>query len=102
MDPTKKLLEDILNDRIKVDQLDVQQLEAVLGAMREGVEEILQSADTEDEETYAEDLLSMVDFIDTVFHKKVEESTGEIWDEAIDASVARGNTYFELENYVLQ
>lgn len=102
MNATEKLVDDILNDRIEIKQLDLLQMEAVIDFMRENIEGMLENADDEDTEQYAEGLLTLIDLIEDAAEKRFEEQGDTEWDQIIDESIARGNTYFELENYVLQ
>lgn len=102
MNATEKLVDDILNDRVEINQLDLLQMEAVIDFMRENIEGMLENADDEDTEQYAEGLLTLIDLIEDAAEKRFEEQGDTEWDQIIDESIARGNTYFELENYVLQ
>lgn len=102
MDATEKLVDDILSDRVKINDLDLVQMEAVIDFMRDNIGEMLESADDEDDEQYAEGLLALVDIIETVVGNRVEAEAAGAWDEVIEASIARGNSYFELEQYTLQ
>lgn len=102
MDATEKLVDDILNDRVKINDLDLVQMEAVIDFMRDSIGEIAESADDEEDEQYAEGLLALVDVIETVVGNRIEAEASGAWDDVIEASIARGNTYFELENYVVQ
>jgi hypothetical protein len=44
----------------------------------------------------------MIDSIEMAAeHRFANQASGD-WDETIEDSVARGNSYFELENYVIQ
>ena len=91
----EKLVDNIISDRITVKDLDMQQMEAVIDFMREHISTI-------DDEDVSEALLEMVDAIELAAEARfVNQATGA-WDDVIEASVARGNTYFELENYVVQ
>lgn len=91
----EKLVDNIIADRITVKDLDIQQMEAVIDFMREHISTI-------DDEDVSEALLEMVDAIELAAEARfVNQATGA-WDDVIEASVARGNTYFELENYVVQ
>lgn len=91
----EKLVDNIIADRITVKDLDTQQMEAVIDFMREHIGTI-------DDEDVSEALLEMVDAIELAAEARfVNQATGA-WDETIEASIARGNTYFELENYVVQ
>lgn len=102
MDATEKLVEDILNDRVAINDLDLLQMEAVIDFMREHINELAETADTEDEELYAQGLLTLVDLIEDAAEKRFENQALGEWDEIIEASLARGNSYFELEQYTLQ
>jgi hypothetical protein len=91
----EKLVDNIIADRITVKDLDIQQMEAVIDFMREHIGTI-------DDEDVSEALLEMVDAIELAAEARfVNQATGA-WDDAIEASIVRGNTYFELENYVVQ
>jgi hypothetical protein len=91
----EKLVDNILTDRLTIADLDIQQMEAVIDFMREHISTI-------DDEELGETLLTMVDAIEMAAeHRFANQASGD-WDETIEASMARGNTYFELENYVIQ
>jgi hypothetical protein len=97
-----KLVDNILADRITINDLDIQQMEAVIDFMREHISELTETAETEDEELYAEGLLTLVDLIQDTAERRFENQATGDWDKIIEESVARGNSYFELENYVVQ
>jgi hypothetical protein len=97
-----KLVDNILADKITIADLDIQQMEAVVDFMREHISELTETAETEDEELYAESLLTLVDLIEDAAERRFENQASGDWDLMIEASVARGNSYFELENYTLQ
>lgn len=97
-----KLVDNILADRITINDLDIQQMEAVIDFMREHISELTETAETEDEEMYAEGLLTLVDLIQDAAERRFENQATGDWDKIIEESVARGNSYFELENYVVQ
>lgn len=90
-----KLVDNILTDRITIADLDIQQMEAVIDFMREHISTI-------DDEELGETLLTMVDAIEMAAEHRFANQAAGSWDETIEASVARGNSYFELENYVIQ
>ena len=91
----EKLVDSILTDRVTIADLDIQQMEAVIDFMREHISTI-------DDEELGETLLTMVDAIEMAAeHRFANQASGD-WDETIEASIARGNSYFELENYVIQ
>jgi hypothetical protein len=90
-----KLVDNILTDRLTIADLDIQQMEAVIDFMREHISTI-------DDEELSETLLTMIDAIEMAAeHRFANQASGD-WDETIEASVARGNSYFELEDYVIQ
>jgi hypothetical protein len=90
-----KLVDNILHDRITVKDLDIQQMEAVIDFMREHISTI-------DDDELGETLLTMVDAIEMAAENRFANQAAGSWDETIESSIARGNTYFELENYVIQ
>jgi hypothetical protein len=102
MDATQKLVDDILSDKIAINDLDLLQMEAVIDFMREHVSELAEMAETEDDELYAEGLLTLVDLIEDAAGKRFENQAMGNWDQTIEDSIVRGNSYFELENYVIQ
>lgn len=102
MDATEKLVDDILNDKVKINDLDLQQMEAVIDFMRDNIGEMLDAAEDEEDEHYAQGLLVLVDIIENAVGNRIEAEASGAWDEIIEASIARGNSYFELENYVVQ
>jgi hypothetical protein len=91
----EKLVDNILSDRITIADLDIQQMEAVIDFMREHISTI-------DDEDLGETLLTMVDAIEMAAELRFVNQAAGSWDETIESSIARGNTYFELENYVIQ
>jgi hypothetical protein len=99
---TEKLVDDILSDRIGINDLDLLQMEAVIDFMRKHVSELAEIAETEDDELYAEGLLTLVDLIEDAAGQRFENQAMGNWDKTIEESIARGNSYFELENYVIQ
>jgi hypothetical protein len=102
MNSTEKLVDDILEDRIEIKDLDLLQMEAVIDFMRDNIGTMLDDAEDPDDEQYAQGLLTLIDLIEDAAERRFEaEASGE-WDKIIEASIARGNSYFELENYVVQ
>jgi hypothetical protein len=89
------LVDNILSDRITVADLDIQQMEAIIDFMREHISTI-------DNEDASEALLAVVDAIEQAAEIRFINQESGTWDSVIEASVARGNSYFELENYVVQ
>jgi hypothetical protein len=89
------LVDNILADKIDIKDLDIQQMEAVIDFMREHISGI------EDDEV-SETLLTFVDAIELAAETRFVNQADGAWEETVEASIARGNSYFELENYVIQ
>jgi hypothetical protein len=89
------LVDNILADKIDIKDLDIQQMEAVIDFMREHISGI------EDDEV-SETLLTFVDAIELAAETRFVNQAAGTWEETVEASIARGNSYFELENYVIQ
>jgi hypothetical protein len=89
------LVDNILADRIAIRDLDIQQMEAVIDFMREHISTI-------EDEDIGEALLELVDVIQNAAERRFENQAMGNWDQTIEDSVARGNSYFELENYTIQ
>ena len=92
---TEKLIDAILADQIRVADLDLEQMEAVIDYMRESIGTI-------NDEEYRDALLTLVDAIEMAAENRFVADAAGDWADTIEASVARGNTYFELENPVVQ
>lgn len=91
----ENLVDSILSDKIAIGDLDIQQMEAVIDFMREHIS-------TMPDEDLSEALLQLVDVIEDAAEVRfVNQASGD-WDRTIEDSMARGNSYFELENYVIQ
>lgn len=88
------LVDNILTDQITVADLDIQQMEAVIDFMREHISTI-------DDEDASEALLAVVDAIEQAAEIRFVNQESGSWDTVIETSVARGNSYFELEQYTL-
>jgi hypothetical protein len=91
----EKLVDNILSDQITIADLDIQQMEAVIDFMREHIS-------TLPDEDLSEALLALVDTIEDAAEVRFANHASGDWDKTIEASVARGNSYYELENYVVQ
>jgi hypothetical protein len=91
----ENLVDNILTDQITVNDLDVQQMEAVIDFMREHISTI-------EDEDVSDALLEIVDAIEQAAEIRFVNQAAGAWDEIIEASVARGNSYFEMEQYCLQ
>lgn len=102
MDATEKLVEDILEDRIQIKDLDLLQMEAVIDFMRDNIGGMLEDAEDPDDEQYAQGLLTLIDLIEDAAERRFEAEASGDWEQSVEASIARGNSYFELEQYTLQ
>lgn len=89
------LVNNILSDQIAIGDLDIQQMEAVIDFMREHISTI-------PDEDISEALLQLIDVIEDAAEVRFSNEAAGDWENAIEASVARGNSYFELEQYSLQ
>lgn len=91
----ENLVDDILADQVQITDLDTDQMEALIDYMREHIGSI-------ENDEYREALMILVNAIEIAAENRfVNEASGD-WDETIESSVARGNTYFELESFVVQ
>jgi hypothetical protein len=91
----EKLVDSILTDRITIKDLDIQQMEAVIDFMREHIS-------TLPDEDMSDALLELVGVIEDAAEVRFANQASGNWEQTIEASMARGNSYFELENYVIQ
>lgn len=89
------LVNNILADQIAIGDLDIQQMEAIIDFMREHISTI-------PDEDISEALLELIDVIEDAAEVRFSNEAAGDWENAIEASVARGNSYFELEQYSLQ
>jgi hypothetical protein len=89
------LVNNILSDQIAIGDLDIQQMEAVIDFMREHISTI-------PDEDISDALLELVDVIQDAAEVRFANQASGNWDEIIEQSIARGNSYFELEQYSLQ
>ena len=91
----ENLVDDILTDQVQIADLDTDQMEALIDYMREHIGSI-------ENDEYREALMILVNAIEIAAENRFGNEDAGDWDDAIEASVARGNTYFEMENYVVQ
>jgi hypothetical protein len=92
----EQLLEDIVSGEISTHDLSSKQLEEILDHIRGVFTDML---GTENNEA-AEALLELTDAIRGAMEN--QSLVTDDWDTDIQASIDRGNTYFEMENYVVQ
>ena len=91
----ESLVDDILLDQVKIQDLSMEQMEALVDYMRESIGEI-------ENDEYREALLILVNAIEIAAENRFGNEAAGAWDDVIEASIERGNTYFEMENYVVQ
>jgi len=91
----ENLVDDILADRVAITDLNMEQMEALVDYMRESISEI-------ENNEYREALLILVNAIEIAAENRFGNEAAGDWDDVIEASIERGNTYFEMENYVVQ
>jgi hypothetical protein len=95
----EQIIDDILSERVSIYDLNNEQLEAVTDHMRETFTDMIDSGD---EEEMGIVLLELLEQIEDVIENQVVAGAAGNWTEDIESSIARGNTYFEMENYVVQ
>ena len=88
----------ILEERMSIDQLDAETMEEV-------VEYLAEAADTMLDGPHDEAARAMLDILDLIGdeaeHRIIAMDTTD-FEEKIAASILRGNTFFELEEYTVQ
>jgi hypothetical protein len=88
----------ILEERMSIDQLDAETMEEVVEYLAEAADAMLDGPNDE----AARAMLDILDLIgDEAEHRIIAMDTTDFEPE-IEASMLRGNTYFELEEYVVQ
>ena len=91
----ENLVDDVLTDQVQIADLDTDQMEALIDYMREHIGSI-------ENDDYREALMILVNAIEIAAENRFGNLASGDWDETIEASVARGNSYFEFENFVVQ
>lgn len=91
----ESLVDDILLDQVKIQDLSMEQMEALVDYMRDNISTI-------ENDEYREALLILVNAIEIAAENRFGNEAAGAWDDVIEASIERGNTYFEMENYVVQ
>jgi|688.fasta_scaffold130057_2 hypothetical protein len=91
----ENLVDSILSDQIQIADLNLEQMEALVDYMRKNISTI-------ENNEYREALLILVDAIEIAAENRFGNEAAGDWEDIIKASMSRGNTYFELENYVMQ
>ena len=94
----EQTVEAILEDRISIDQLDAETMEEVVEYLAEAADAMLDGP----HDAAARAMLTVLDLIgDEAEHRIMAMDTADFEFE-IEASIERGNTYFELAEYVVQ
>ena len=91
----ENLVDDILADQVEISDLDTDQMEALVDYMREHIGSI-------ENDEYREALLMLVNAIEIAAENRFGNEASGDWDDIIHSSITRGNTYFEMEKYVVQ
>jgi hypothetical protein len=84
----EQLVEDIMANAVDIEQLSGEEVEAVIEYMYEAAESMLGG----EHDAVAQAMLEVIGLLNGPDEFEAE----------IEASVARGNSYFELEQYTLQ
>jgi hypothetical protein len=91
----ENLVDSILSDQVQIADLNLEEMDALVEYMREHIGTI-------ENDEYREALLILVNAIEISAENRLLNKAPGDWDTTIEASMARGNTYFELENPVVQ
>ena len=94
----EQTVEAILEERISVDQLDAETMEEVVEYLAEAAEAMLNGP----YDDAARAMLCIMDLIGDVAEHRIVAMDTTDFEPEIEASIERGNTYFELEEYVVQ
>ena len=93
----ERTVREIIENRLSIDQLDAESIEEVADYIIEATEGI--------DETYDETanvLLDILDKIGDVAERRMVAMDPTDFDDEIDASILRGNCYFEMEVFTVQ
>jgi hypothetical protein len=91
------LVMEIADGKTDVNQLQEDELDQLMDYLHERADELI---DTEDDEV-GQQLLKMLDLIGHVIDNRIEAEDNEKFTDAIQASIQRGNFYFELPTFML-
>jgi hypothetical protein len=91
------LVMEIADGKTDVNQLQEDELDQLMDYLHERADELI---DTEDDEV-GQQLLKMLDLIGHVIDNRIEAEDNEKFTKAIQASIQRGNFYFELPTFML-
>ena len=93
----EQLVAQIANGETDVNKLQEGELDQLMDYLHERAEELI---DTEDDEV-GQQLLQMLDLIGHVIDNCIEAEDNEKFTDAIQASIKRGNYYFEMGTFIL-
>jgi CO dehydrogenase/acetyl-CoA synthase alpha subunit len=93
----ERLIAKIANGETDVNQLQEDELDQLMDYLHERADELI---GTEDDEV-GQQLLKMLDLIGHVIDNRIEAEDNEKFTKAIQASIQRGNFYFELPTFML-
>jgi hypothetical protein len=93
----EQLVAQIAKGEKDVTQLQESELDQLMDFLHERAEELI---GTEDDEV-GQQLLQMLDLIGHVIDDRIEAEDNEKFTDAIQASIQRGNFYFELPTFML-
>jgi len=91
------LVMEIADGKTDVNQLQEDELDQLMDYLHERADELI---GTEDDEV-GQQLLKMLDLIRHVIDNRIEAEDNEKFTDAIQASIQRGNFYFELPTFML-
>ena len=95
---TERLVKAVLDEQLEITQLTGEQMEEIVDYVWEAAEAMLGGPN----DAAAQAMLELIDVIgNEAEHRIVAMDTSE-FEAEIEASVLRGNTYFELEEYTVQ
>jgi hypothetical protein len=92
------LVKAVLDEQIEVTQLSGEQMEELVDYMWEAAEAMLGGPN----DAAAQAMLELIDVIGNEAEHRIVAMDTTDFEADIEASVARGNTYFALEDYVVQ
>ena len=92
-----QLVSDIANGEKDVNNLQESELDQLMDFIHERADELI---GTEDDEV-GQQLLQMLDLIGHVIDNRIEAEDNEKFTDAIQASIKRGNFYFELGTFIV-
>ena len=91
------LVMEIADGKTDVNQLQEDELDQLMDYLHERADELI---GTEDDEV-GQQLLKMLDLIGHVIDNRIEAEDNEKFTKAFQASIQRGNFYFELPTFML-